>query len=64
MSRTTSAAAALLVGLIISACADHPAPPPLPAAAARPAAERCGDQAHPCMLEPITVSVAPSRNAD
>jgi len=64
MSRTRSAAAALLVGLIISACADHAAPRPLPTTATRPAAERCGDQAHPCVLEPITVSVAPARNAD
>lgn len=62
MSRTTSALAALVVGLVISACADHPAPRPLPATATRPAVERCGDAANPCRLDPITVSVA--RHAD
>ncbi len=56
MSRTAFAASALLLGLSLSACADHRAPHNLSAAAAEPAQERCGDVANPCMLEGIKVS--------
>lgn len=66
MSRLASYAAALAVGLVISACADRPAenvaPRPARTAAQEAPPVLCGDTARPCELDAIVVSGA--RNAE
>ena len=68
MSRLASYAAALAVGLLISACADRPADrvAPLPArtAAQEAPAVMCGDAARPCELDAIVVSAERAAAAD
>ena len=68
MSRLASYAAALVIGLVISACADRPADrvAPLPArtAAQEAPAVLCGDAARPCELDAIVVSGRRSADAD
>ncbi len=68
MSRLASYAAALAVGLVISACADRPADhvAPLPArtAAQEAPAVLCGDAARPCELDAIVVSAERAAAAD
>lgn len=59
MSRLATYAAALVTGLVISACADRPAEKvaPVPArTAAQTPAVLCGDAASPCQLDAIVVS--------
>jgi|GEM_PF-3068249 len=60
MSRLASYAAALVIGLVISACVDRPAEPisPHPARTAAHEAPRalCGDAVRPCELDAIVVS--------
>jgi hypothetical protein len=67
MSRLASYAAALAIGLVISACADRPADriAPLPArtAAQEAPAVLCGDAARPCQLDAIVVSGERSADA-
>lgn len=60
MSRLATYAAALVTGLVISACADRPvekvAPAPARTAAQKAPAVLCGDAATPCQLDAIVVS--------
>ena len=60
MSRLACYAAALVVGLVISACADRPAEKLAPVTARTAAQEApavlCGDAATPCQLDAIVVS--------